>query len=64
MNLTDETLLPVYPSVLSLGNFYQLCPDMEIYLAPFSLGLVQDVFLEIEKPSKGDQKQVSSAPSH
>nr|XP_039261280.1 uncharacterized protein LOC120337531 [Styela clava] len=51
VNMTDESKLPIYPNILASGDSYELCPDVQVSLGAFSLGLVEDIFSKIEKPS-------------
>lgn len=58
MHLTDESMLPMYPKILATGYGYQLLPDVQVPLAPFSIGLVDEIFSRIESPSDHKTKQV------
>ena len=46
--LSNRDFIPVYPSPMPAG----LRPDLILRLSPFSIGLVRDVFMEIEVPWK------------
>ncbi|XP_078493552.1 uncharacterized protein LOC100183538 [Ciona intestinalis] len=51
VKLVDLERIPVYPSQLAFGKFFQVAPELEVGLQKFSIGLVKDIFMKIEVPS-------------
>nr|XP_039262216.1 uncharacterized protein LOC120338304 isoform X1 [Styela clava]XP_039262217.1 uncharacterized protein LOC120338304 isoform X1 [Styela clava]XP_039262218.1 uncharacterized protein LOC120338304 isoform X1 [Styela clava] len=58
VNMTDISKLPDYPNNLASGDSYELNPNVLVSLEPFSIGLVRDIFTEIEKPQDNEGKKM------
>nr|XP_002124752.2 uncharacterized protein LOC100184225 [Ciona intestinalis] len=62
VNLTNIEEIPIYPTKLGSGSFFELAPGLQVTLQKFSKGLIKDIFMEIELPSpdrdRKDFKQI------
>ena len=60
-NLQDKEFIPSYPGLMPGG----LRPDLTLRLAPLSLGLIKDVFMEFEAPHKPmDEADIDAHGKH
>nr|XP_026693099.1 uncharacterized protein LOC100181841 isoform X3 [Ciona intestinalis] len=56
VKLADMWNIPIYPTQLAEGGYYDVAPQVLVALKPFSIGYVKDVFMKVEKPSPAKER--------